>query len=104
MSSIQSAVIRFFLKRSDLWNKLLPEIRKKMEMIKGTGIPCEVFLVDGSKNNKANEIKIWEKMLHIFPMQAVLFPEAEKALNEICEFIKREISNCRDESAEIKGQ
>ncbi len=39
MSSIQSVLIRFLLKRSNLWNKPLPQIRKNMEKLKAQGMP-----------------------------------------------------------------
>lgn len=39
MSSIQSMLIRFLLRRSNLWNKPLPEIRKTMEALKSQGMP-----------------------------------------------------------------
>lgn len=35
----------------------------------------------------------WEKMIHAFPLLSPLFPEAKKALQEICEFIKHHSNN-----------
>lgn len=42
MNSIQSAVIRFLLKKSDMWNKPLNEIRNSMERLKTKRMPIEV--------------------------------------------------------------
>ena len=33
-------------------------------------------------------LRQWEKMIHAFPLLSPLFPEAKKALSEICEFVK----------------
>ena len=33
-------------------------------------------------------LRIWDKMIHAFPLLSPLFPEAEKAMHEICSFIK----------------
>ena len=33
-------------------------------------------------------LRIWDKMIHAFPLLSPLFPEAEMALKEICEFVK----------------
>lgn len=34
-------------------------------------------------------LRIWDKMIHAFPLLSPLFPEAKKALYEVCEFIKQ---------------
>lgn len=34
---------------------------------------------------------IWDRMIHAFPLLSPLFPEAKKALDEICEFVKSKI-------------
>ncbi|MTI81584.1 MAG: alpha/beta hydrolase [Firmicutes bacterium] len=39
MASLQSALVRFLLRRSDIWNKTLSDIRKDMEKIKSKGLP-----------------------------------------------------------------
>ena len=66
MGSIQGAVIRFLLRKSNMWNKPLTEVRKSMESIKSKGIPsgvslkkvevdgvpCEMFLCEESKKDK----------------------------------------------------
>lgn len=66
MSSIQSTFIRFMLRRSNIWNKPLNEIRKTMEDIKANGMPegiensrqtvngvsCEVFRHPSPKKDK----------------------------------------------------
>jgi acetyl esterase/lipase len=33
-------------------------------------------------------LRVWEEMVHCFPLMVPLFPEATQALNEICLFIK----------------
>jgi acetyl esterase/lipase len=33
-------------------------------------------------------LRIWDKMIHAFPLLSPLFPEAKKALDEICEFVR----------------
>ena len=38
-------------------------------------------------------LRKWEKMIHAFPLLTPLFPEATKAFNEICEFVKYHISS-----------
>ncbi len=57
MSSLQSSLVRFMLRRLQIWNKPLPEIQKAMESIKAqpfpdsirvlqedlNGIPCNIF-------------------------------------------------------------
>lgn len=57
MSSLQSCLVRFILRRVKMWNKPLPEIRKAMEFLKAEpfpnlirfmnkdlkGVPCNVF-------------------------------------------------------------
>lgn len=67
MNSIQSFVIRFLLKQSNMWNKPLVEIRKTMADIKANDLPpdvtianeqlngvnCRVFKTTGSKSDKA---------------------------------------------------
>lgn len=67
MGSIQGAVIRFLLRKSNIWNKPLMEVRESMGNIKSKGIPsgvslknmeidgvpCEVFLCDENKKDKA---------------------------------------------------
>lgn len=67
MISIQSTLVRFLLKKTDIWNKPLQEIRRKMESIKAKGIPegitlkkekvngvpCEVFLYHEAKMGNA---------------------------------------------------
>jgi acetyl esterase/lipase len=34
-------------------------------------------------------LRQWENMIHAFPLLSPLFPEAKKALYEICEFVRR---------------
>ncbi len=34
-------------------------------------------------------LREWENMIHAFPLLSPLFPEAKKALSEICEFVRR---------------
>ncbi len=67
MGSIQGAVIRFFLRKSNIWNKPLMEVRESMRNIKSKGIPkgvsvknleiegvsCEVFQCEGNTKDKA---------------------------------------------------
>jgi len=67
MASIQSSIIRFLLRRSNIWNKPLNEVRKTMEGLKNTndvpkyikiektalnGVACEAFLHAVKKNKK----------------------------------------------------
>ncbi len=40
-------------------------------------------------------LKVGEEMLHCFPLLAPLFPEARQAMDEICDFVKRQVSNDR---------
>jgi acetyl esterase/lipase len=35
----------------------------------------------------------WKNMVHAFPIMSPLFPEAKKAMNEICEFAVKQIEN-----------
>lgn len=55
----------------------------------------DVFLSDATrfaekaKESKVKvEIKIWDKMWHIFPMQEKVVPESKLAMNELCSQIK----------------
>jgi monoterpene epsilon-lactone hydrolase len=66
MNSIQSAFVRFMLRRSNIWNKPLIEVRKTMEGIKANAMPqgiensrqnihgvgCEVFKHPSNKKDK----------------------------------------------------
>jgi acetyl esterase/lipase len=38
-------------------------------------------------------LRKWDKMIHAFPLLSPLFPEAKKALLEICEFVKQHTIN-----------
>lgn len=38
-------------------------------------------------------LRKWENMIHAFPLLSPLFPEAKKALQEICEFVKNNTIN-----------
>jgi acetyl esterase/lipase len=38
-------------------------------------------------------LRKWENMIHAFPLLTPLFPEAKKAFQEICEFVKHHIRN-----------
>lgn len=38
-------------------------------------------------------LRKWDKMIHAFPLLSPLFPEAKKALQEICEFVKHHAIN-----------
>jgi monoterpene epsilon-lactone hydrolase len=38
-------------------------------------------------------LRVWEGMVHCFPLMAPLFPEATQALDEICAFIKAQLSS-----------
>jgi acetyl esterase/lipase len=37
-------------------------------------------------------LRVWEGMIHCFPLMAPLFPEATQALDETCAFIKTHLS------------
>lgn len=37
-------------------------------------------------------LRVWEEMIHCFPLMAPLFPEATQALNEICDFLKMRLA------------
>jgi acetyl esterase/lipase len=37
-------------------------------------------------------LRVWDGMVHCFPLMAPLFPEATQALNEICEYIQKQCS------------
>ena len=37
-------------------------------------------------------LRKWDKMIHAFPLLSPLFPEAKRALQEICEFVKHNIN------------
>lgn len=37
-------------------------------------------------------LRQWERMVHAFPLLAPLFPEATRALSEICDFVKEHIT------------
>lgn len=50
MSSLQSALIRFLLRKSDMWNKPLSDIRKSMETMKTQGMPPGVGLINNDLN------------------------------------------------------
>lgn len=52
---------------------------------------CDVFLSDATRfAEKARDcdvtvnIRIWDRMWHIFPMQENIVPESKQAMNEIC--------------------
>ncbi len=49
--------------------------------------------VNFAKKAKASgvtvEIKIWDRMIHAFPILSPLFPEAKKAMHEICNFMNK---------------
>lgn len=67
MNSIRSAAIRLLLRKSNMWNKPIHEIRRDMDKIKATGFPegiivkkeqvnevdCEVFLNRDASNDSA---------------------------------------------------
>ena len=38
-------------------------------------------------------LREWDRMIHAFPLLSPLFPEAQKALNEICEFVRSKVAN-----------
>ncbi len=38
-------------------------------------------------------LRTWDKMIHAFPLLSPLFPEAKKALEEICGFVKHNTKN-----------
>ncbi len=37
-------------------------------------------------------LRVWDRMIHAFPLLSPLFPEAKEALDEICEFVNRYFS------------
>lgn len=58
------------------------------------GADYDVFLSDSirlyEKANKSGvevELKVWEKMWHIFHMQANLVPESQRAMNELYDYV-----------------
>ena len=67
MASVQSACIRFLLKRANLWNKPVAEIRENLKKVKPQGLPtgvseeltvingvnCKVFIPAEGLKNKA---------------------------------------------------
>ncbi len=66
MRSIQSTIVRLMLRRSNIWNKPLNEVRRSMEGLKANAMPqgvvfsresingvgCEVFRCSSKKNGK----------------------------------------------------
>jgi len=70
MNSLQSHFIKYLLRRSNLWNKPLEEIRKSMERFKGkgipddvefskeliSGVPCEVFRYRKAKESRKKAV------------------------------------------------
>jgi len=62
---------------------------------------CENVVKVAKKDGVDVTFRKWEKMVHAFPILSPLFPEAKKALNEICEFVKENIVGSRvEEQAE----
>ncbi|MEO1816672.1 MAG: alpha/beta hydrolase [Acetobacterium sp.] len=50
----------------------------------------------GEKANEAGvdvQLKIWKGMFHCFPLLAPMFPEATEALEEVCQFIGKNLNN-----------
>lgn len=46
-----------------------------------------------SKHGVELELKVWEGMVHAFPLLSPLFPEATQALDEICGFVIKVLKN-----------
>ena len=43
---------------------------------------------------------VGKKMIHCYPLMAPLFPEATQALNEICDFIKKQLATAAKETSQ----
>jgi acetyl esterase/lipase len=43
---------------------------------------------------------VGKKMIHCYPLMAPLFPEATQALNEICDFIKKQLATAAKENSQ----
>lgn len=39
-------------------------------------------------------LRKWQNMIHAFPLLTPLFPEAKKAFDEVCDFVKMHSTNC----------
>ena len=53
----------------------------------------------GEKAKKAGvdvKMSIWKNMIHAFPIMSPLFPEAKKAMNEICKFVRENLNKITD--------
>ncbi len=56
MDSIQSCLVRFMLRRSNIWNKPLDKVRKTMEGIKANEMPKEIEISRQSMNGITFEV------------------------------------------------
>ncbi|HYE68327.1 MAG TPA: alpha/beta hydrolase [Anaerovoracaceae bacterium] len=56
MNSIQSSLVRFMLRRSNIWNKPLNEVRKTMEGIKSNGMPKGIEILRQTMNGVSYEV------------------------------------------------
>lgn len=50
------------------------------------------FAQKAKKAGVETHLHVWEGMFHCFPLLAPMFPEATKAINEVCEFIHQHIA------------
>ena len=53
---------------------------------------CENVAIIAKEHGVNVTLKKWERMVHAFPILSPLFPEAKKAMFEICEFAKNSLT------------
>ena len=52
---------------------------------------CVNIAEKAKKSGVIVNLMVWEKMIHAFPLLTPIFPEAKKAFEEVCMFIKEQI-------------
>ncbi len=52
------------------------------------------FAQKAEKQGTAITLSVWEGMVHAFPILSPLFPEAKKAMSDICTFIRQRLEGC----------
>lgn len=53
---------------------------------------CENVAIIAKEHGVNVTLKKWDRMVHAFPILSPLFPEAKKAMFEICEFAKNSLT------------
>ena len=92
-------IVKNYIKENNPTSPLISPLYGELE-----GLPTilihaaeyDVFLSDATRltqkakeSNVKVELKVWNKMWHIFPMQEQVVPESKKAFNELCSQVLR---------------